>query len=469
MASTNPVPEAKVPFYTQKLDEKYSILNRSIGIDTQTNYVSTRWVDMSNNPGTSGTPASYLNKLVEFNFSVSPNALIDWNNSYIQEDIKFGKADGTTAVADVILPWNILYHQFDEVNVYFENTGIMNKTGDTFGSAQTMRIINEYSKQQIDEATTVFAPVGDDYYSIGVASGLSGTRADLRNEHWLTAAVATVVKKNMTLKDLLFSVPGLSRNMRNVKLQFKLKSNIYLPNKINGGDGQIYPVAFRLCLHEYNYSPASATVGLDNKMSSTDEHICFVDVECRRQPYQENMTLTSLKDTQWVGLQQLGTDITYNSAASYPSVGQSFVLNGKPTTTLANTSMQGRADVAVSSATTLPPNTIQVQFGSQVYPSNGLQLRKTGMTSALEHSDLWLEYVKACGRPNVAIPEEIFKRTFPFAMLKPTANTKLISNIEVTFRMPGGSTTDYVRLYVARLRSFNISASGQVSEAVLSY
>ena len=37
----------KTPFYSQKLDDKYSILGRSIGIDTQTKSLSTRTIESS--------------------------------------------------------------------------------------------------------------------------------------------------------------------------------------------------------------------------------------------------------------------------------------------------------------------------------------------------------------------------------------------------------------------------------------
>ena len=35
----------KTPFYSQKLDDKYSILGRSIGVDTQTQSLSTRTIE----------------------------------------------------------------------------------------------------------------------------------------------------------------------------------------------------------------------------------------------------------------------------------------------------------------------------------------------------------------------------------------------------------------------------------------
>ena len=39
------ISDKKTPFYSQKLDDKYNLLSRSIGIDTQTQSLSTRIIE----------------------------------------------------------------------------------------------------------------------------------------------------------------------------------------------------------------------------------------------------------------------------------------------------------------------------------------------------------------------------------------------------------------------------------------
>ena len=41
------ISDKKTPFYSQKLDDKYNLLSRSIGIDTQTQSLSTRIIESS--------------------------------------------------------------------------------------------------------------------------------------------------------------------------------------------------------------------------------------------------------------------------------------------------------------------------------------------------------------------------------------------------------------------------------------
>ena len=65
----------KTPFYSQKLDDKYSILGKSIGIDTQTKSLSTRTIESS-----SLINGDLNNQQLTFSFTVSPSAYIDWNN-----------------------------------------------------------------------------------------------------------------------------------------------------------------------------------------------------------------------------------------------------------------------------------------------------------------------------------------------------------------------------------------------------
>ena len=73
------IADKKTPFYSQKLDDKYNLLSRSIGIDTQTQSLSTRTIESSHlvNGALNG-------QQLTFAFTVSPSAYIDWNNSNME-------------------------------------------------------------------------------------------------------------------------------------------------------------------------------------------------------------------------------------------------------------------------------------------------------------------------------------------------------------------------------------------------
>ena len=66
------ISDKKTPFYSQKLDDKYNLLSRSIGIDTQTQSLSTRTIESSN------LIVGDLNgQQLTFAFTVSPSAYVD--------------------------------------------------------------------------------------------------------------------------------------------------------------------------------------------------------------------------------------------------------------------------------------------------------------------------------------------------------------------------------------------------------
>ena len=66
------IADKKTPFYSQKLDDKYNLLSRSIGIDTHTQSLSTRTIESSHlvNGALNG-------QQLTFAFTVSPSAYID--------------------------------------------------------------------------------------------------------------------------------------------------------------------------------------------------------------------------------------------------------------------------------------------------------------------------------------------------------------------------------------------------------
>ena len=94
----------------------------------------------------------------------------------------------------------------------------------------------------------------------------------------------------------------------------------------------------------------------------------------------------------------------------------------------------------------------------------------------LKTDDLYSEYKKAVGFKNPAVPEDIFKRTMPFFLVRFTPNLKLVQSGDIIIRMPGftGSTEKVytntgnkkVSIIYGQLKSYNISPSGIVDENI---
>ena len=78
------IADKKTPFYSQKLDDKYNLLSRSIGIDTQTQSLSTRTIESSHL-----VDGDLNGQQLTFAFTVSPSAYIDWNNSNMEIGFQF--------------------------------------------------------------------------------------------------------------------------------------------------------------------------------------------------------------------------------------------------------------------------------------------------------------------------------------------------------------------------------------------
>ena len=91
----------------------------------------------------------------------------------------------------------------------------------------------------------------------------------------------------------------------------------------------------------------------------------------------------------------------------------------------------------------------------------------------LRTDGLYNEYRKAVGFNNPAVPEDIFKKTMPFFMVRFTPNIKLMQSKDLIIRMPGfsgagniGAQNAKVSIIYGQLKSFNISPSGIVNENI---
>ena len=109
-----------------------------------------------------------------------------------------------------------------------------------------------------------------------------------------------------------------------------------------------------------------------------------------------------------------------------------------------------------------------------MYPSNAIDTSVDNTPTLLKTDELYSEYRKAVGFRNPAVPEDVFKRTMPFFMVKFTPNIKLIQSGDIMIRMPGfsapnNSSEKKISVIYGQLKSYNISPSGIVSETIPSY
>ena len=507
----------KTPFYSQKLDDKYSILGKSIGIDTQTKSLSTRTIECS-----SLINGDLNNQQLTFSFTVSPSAYIDWNNCNMEIGFVFINATKNGVANEVSIPWNLLLFIFEEIKVQFNGTTVFNKVAGEYLETQTFKLLTEYTNADLNNSEIVFAPVGDYNYQVGINgaykfTGNTDTTSDdpnglIRFQNWISPMAGSqgkVLYKRPTFKDLFFSMPGFSKNLRNVNIVVKIKQEIPLAKLLDTGSGIMVVKSMKLQLHEYNFSPSAAISALNNKINGEDEHLSFIDVNKQERVYSPYITVTNQENIQWVAVTQFCHYVTSiiptaeansknKGKAEYQNCGQFLLMNGYATkgASADNDGADGtkKGDATIKNLihrSDLPPTTnenlpvkgtpcynpmssIQAQYGSITYPSNAIDTQVDDNPTLLKTDELYAEYRKAVGFNNPAVPEDIFKRTMPFFMVKFTPNIKLIQSGDIIIRMPGFSGTNNIEvkkvsILYGQLKSYNISPSGIVSESVSSY
>lgn len=499
--------DRKTPFYSQKLDDKYNLLGRSIGIDTQTQSLSTREIESSHQ-----ISGDLNGQQLMFSFTVSPSAYIDWNNSNMEIGFTFTNYKKNGNPKDVSLPWNLLLNIFEEVKVQFNGTTVFNKVSGEYLETQTFRLLTEYTNEDLNASQIVFAPVGDYNYNVGLDDGYgfdnanvydNDPHADERFNNWITNCEAAYIitrYKRPKFKDLFFNMPGFSKNLRNVCITVKIKNLIPLANidfedkekaDSKGYKGIMTIKKMKLQLHEYNFSPSAAISALNNKINGEDEHLSFIDVSKQDKAYSPYITVTNQENVQWVAVAQfchkVSSKVKDNEGATYQNCGQFLLMNGYgsedadaavdnllhrsdlPPTTNDNPQVFTRGKACYS-----PMASIQAQYGSIMYPSNAIDTAVDGTDTLLKTDELYSEYTKAVGFRNPAVPEDIFRRTMPFFLVKFTPNIKLIQSGDIMIRMPGFSGADNtasktLSIIYGQLKSYNIAPSGIVSETIPSY
>ena len=486
----------KTPFYSQKLDDKYSILGRSIGVDTQTQSLSTRTIESSNL-----ISGDLNNQQLTFSFTVSPSAYIDWNNCNMEIGFQFISNDNAHYASNVSIPWNLLLYIFEEIKVKFNGTVVFNKVSGEYLETQTFKLLTENTNEELNASEIVFAPVGDYNYNISV-DGYGFTNVDtssddpnakMRYQNWISVfddSRTYIRYKRPTFKDLFFSMPGFSKNLRNVNIDIKLKKDIPLSKHKENGSGKMIIKYMRLQLHEYNFSPSAAISALNNKINGEDEHLSFIDVNKQDRVYSPYVTVTNQENVQWVAAVQfcheVKTQVTGKNEASYQNCGQFLLMNGysqdatdqpKVNNLLHRSDLPPTTNVenpAKGTPCHNPISSIQAQYGSILYPSNAIDTQNDTNLSLLKTDELYSEYKKAVGFSDPAVPEDIFRRTMPFFLVKFTPNIKLMQSGDIIIRMPGFSgtnniSTKKISIIYGQLKSYNISPSGIVSESVSSF
>ena len=487
----------KTPFYSQKLDDKYSILGRSIGVDTQTQSLSTRTIESSNL-----ITGDLNDKQLTFSFTVSPSAYIDWNNSVMEIGFIFTNDNAAGVASNVSIPWNLLLSIFEEIKVKFNGTVVFNKVSREYLETQTFKLLTEYTNEELNASEIVFAPVGDYNYNTGLANGYGfdnddissdDPNAKIRFQNWISPFIESrnyTKYKRPTFKDLFFSMPGFSKNLRNVNIDVKLKKDIPLSKIKNDGNGKMTLKYMRLQLHEYNFSPSAAISALNNKINGEDEHLSFIDVNKQDREYSPYITVTNQENVQWVAAVQFCNSVTSkvgaNVGVEYQNCGQFLLMNGYGKVNNANAAVSNiphRADLppttndnppVLGAACFGPITSIQAQYGSILYPSNAIDTQNDDNETLLKTDELYSEYKKAVGFNDPAVPEDIFKRTMPFFLVKFTPNIKLMQSGDIIIRMPGFAGSENtgskkISIIYGQLKSYNISPSGIVSETISSF
>ena len=514
----------KTPFYSQKLDDKYMLLNKSIGIDTQTKKLSTRTIKSS------CLESGNLNgQQLLFSFTVSPSAYLDWNNCNMEIGFVFREsATDDRPVKEVSIPWNLLLNIFEEIIIKFNGTVVYNKVAGEYLETQTFKLLTEYNNKNLNASEIVFSPIGDYNYNTGLKYGYGYINEDktsddpnakIRFQNWIsdfTTSNGCIRYKRPNFKDLFFSIPGFSKNLRNVNIDIKLKENIPLAKITNKGLGVMIITSMKLQLHEYNFSPSSAVSSLNSKINGEDEHISYIDVNKQDREYNNYLSITNQENIQWIAVTQFCNYVTSivaaqavagavnSGVAQYQNCGQFLLFNGYGSNSLDAKEGDNADDLKVGDVgaqhvihrSDLPPTTnaehpalgafchspissIQAQYGNKMYPSNAIETRTfTGTENyyLLKTDDLYNEYKKAVGFKNPAVPEDIFKRTMPFFLVRFTPNLKLVQSGDVIIRMPGfkgiteraktNTGSKKVSIIYGKLKSFNISPSGIVDEII---
>ena len=528
MEIDNSINSKSTPFYSQKQDDKYSLLGRSIGVDTQTEYFTTRTIESSNL-----IPGDLNGQRLNFNFTVSPSAYIDWNNCNMEIGFTFTNKNKNGKAENVSIPWNLLLSIFEEIKVKFNGSVIFNKVAGEYLETQTFKLLTEYTNEDLNASEIVFAPVGDYNYNIGLADGFEFDKlnyedpnAKLRFQNWISnidnvKLYGKVHYKRPTFKELFFSMPGFSKNLRNITIDFKLKEEIPLANILNnvaGNDGPLGIMTIKkmsLQIHEYNFSPSAAFSAINNKIHGENEHLSFIDVNKQDRDYSSYVNVPSQENIQWVAVTQFCHNVfskvgAYNGM-KYRNCGQFLLLNGYGAAS-ANVSInnissrsdlppdcvitdrdaqageQGRQPVITWYPSHGPISSIQAQYGNLIYPSNAIdtKIKFSALSNTAKPQDqhntdiellrsdgLYNEYRKAVGFKNPAVPEDIFKKTMPFFMVRFTPNIKLMQSKDLIIRMPGfsgagniGAQNAKVSIIYGQLKSFNISPSGIVNENI---
>lgn len=496
-----PVEKTKQSFFAPKTDDKYKVLQRPIGVDVDTSRITTRVIEPSSgiNSTTVGSVTHVLGKKIDFDFAVSPGTLIDWDNSCLECEMHLANAAGTSVPSPVnnVIPWNALLYMFAEVHLQINGTNVFDKVGDEYCPTQTTKFLVEKTREELEASAAVFGPLFDDYYNTGVTAPsyviddnviistfgtageviLGGGASWKRNLHNAPPAYTDRIKKFPSLKDLFFSIPGLSNNLRNVKISLVVKSSIPLAKHNVNGDGYVFPRNFRVHLHEVQPSPNSTVVSLQNKLAAADEHIAFVDVESRMLTYSANMVVNNQQNVQYIAVAQFGGEFTNSdgtTTASLSNPGQLQLFNGYSSAAVAAGTVLYRSDEAAATACLAPPTSIQVQYGSDIYPSNAIELRHSSSTSVLQHAELYREFLRTVGKLSPSIKEHEFKRTMPMFLVKTHPSPKLMQSADIIVRMPGfnistNTGTQYVRVLWGKLKTFNVAPSGVVSEAISTF
>lgn len=456
----------KPSYFVGTNDDKYTLLKNPIGTNADTqNYISTEITSSTAIKRVQlAATAFYVSdgSTFTFKYAKSGNEYIDWDNSALKITVLHAKAAGTAIEATSHIGWNEIFNLFQSVILKIGNQVVFQKSGDDYLISQTMAAIIMNDKKEIESSETFFGPIGSKSYCTNIVAGVVSPLdyGQLsRNDNW---GALMPITRMCELKYMLMSIPAFMMNLRTFELTMKNKLASDTPlGQHAAGTGFVYLVDMSLILKLYRPSANAQDAALADK--ERDDRLAFVEVVAGDRNYADKITLYNVDNPQVFGLVQFASMCTNATAHIFNvSADQTYLFNAAAAAdTLA--SALTRSDTETTGASCL--KSVQMTFKDGVYPYSSVSCAKGTNTKAIDHAQIYHEYVKTCKDFGVmcpAISEEHFMTVFPFICFKMYPQIKLSGAQDLTMQLnsTGTPTGQKCHLWAAVLRTYQINSAG---------
>lgn len=488
--------EGEAKFFVKDISDKYAVQHQSIGIDTETknkyirNVVATGGVPTI----TTDTITHIMGQQLTFDYTVSPGSVFSFNESTMRVKYLFGNTDGSATLTSVTaaflnLQWNSLLRMFTELILQINGKDVYVKSAGEYYQTQTMRFLSEYNHDEAKHSNFLFGNIGDELYdntfSTFAITGEVAPKSISRHDDWLVSCVGgNTYTREPTLKDVFFNLPGVSENIRTLKIIATLASpdSMHVMQHKADTDPSTYQdisqfiTGLEFNMVEYVQSSTAAKQRLN-------EHLCYIDVGRQSKTLSDTITVNSKKNIQWVAATQFGNTVDLHGVAGGDvkngSCSHFYLYNGYNNAALTANTVTTRADMLPTTAANhvMCPKSTQLEYVGIMYPPNAVRIRDDAGAGFINHSELYREYVKgvkSLGVTSPCVKEEYFKRTLPFIFLKPWDGIKQVEAAPIYLRLEGASvgtatSNNEISVFYGELKAFNITPSGACEEVLVSF